>query len=169
MLLWSFFVLESLKGRFLFCFSYIEGDEEGFCRWWTVCVLVDFWVMGAKGSRDGSWRERSPSWNPQYGYPQSSYGQDAQGYPPPPPPPQQQPPYVQEYASGPTGDNRRRLDRRYSRIADNYHSLDEVRFFPFAIWTYECIYFLLFTALNSYDVPGQIFEQDSSFIRCCLM
>ncbi|KAI6671330.1 hypothetical protein NL676_006215 [Syzygium grande] len=51
---------------------------------------------------------------------------NAQGYPPPPLPPQQQPPYVREYASGPTGDNRRRLDRRYSRIADNYHSLDEV-------------------------------------------
>lgn len=75
--------------------------------------------MGAKGSREGSYSESSSSWNPQYGYSQSPYGQDTQGYTP-------QPAYAQEYAGGTSGDNRRRLDRRYSRIADNYNSLEEV-------------------------------------------
>lgn len=80
--------------------------------------------MGARGStsRDASLRESS-SWNQQYGYSQPPYGTDVHGYPPPP----AQPAYVQEYAGGgPAGDNRRRLDRRYSRIADDYNSLDEV-------------------------------------------
>ncbi|KAF8028954.1 hypothetical protein BT93_E1583 [Corymbia citriodora subsp. variegata] len=78
--------------------------------------------MGARNSRDGSWRESSPSLDTQYGYSQSSYGQDVPSYPPPP----AQPAYAQQYAGAPAGDNRRRLDRRYSRIADNYNSLDEV-------------------------------------------
>lgn len=64
----------------------------------------------------------SSSWDNNYGYPQSSY-----------PYPQQQSPYhtplhhraqaqLHDYARP-----KRRLDRKYSRIADDYRSLDEVR------------------------------------------
>lgn len=64
----------------------------------------------------------------QYSYPpHPDYGQETQGYPPqqsypssqysnPPPP---------DYGGVP-GTGKRKLDRRYSRIADNYNSLEEV-------------------------------------------
>lgn len=101
--------------------------------------------MGVKNSKEDSWRQHSSfrsassssssSWN---SYPQSSYGHESQPQPPyssqpyytPPPqnygaPPPQN--YYEPYAgSGVAADGGKRLDRRYSRIADNYNSLEEV-------------------------------------------
>ncbi|KAI4350610.1 hypothetical protein L6164_005055 [Bauhinia variegata] len=98
--------------------------------------------MGGKNSKEDSWRQdssfrsaSSSSWN---SYPQSSYGHESQSQPPyssqpyytPPPqnygvPPPQN--YYEPYAgSGVAGDGGKRLDRRYSRIVDNYNSLEEV-------------------------------------------
>lgn len=103
-------------------------------------------LMGGKSSREDSWRQASStgssSWN-QYDYPQTAYPQDSYSYsqqaavpsyaPPPPsqqnyPPPQPQHNYAShEHESLPHAHAPRpRLDRRYSRIADNYNSLDEV-------------------------------------------
>lgn len=124
--------------------------------------------MGGKSSREGSLRgnsslrssSSSSSWG---GYSQSPYGQDSQiystqqsfsspqyAYPPPSPqyvypPPQAYPP-PQDYDVGYAApDGRRRLDRKYSRIADNYNSLDQVkiigntpcRFLLFFCWLFE--------------------------------
>ncbi|XP_010550166.1 PREDICTED: E3 ubiquitin-protein ligase RGLG2-like [Tarenaya hassleriana] len=65
-------------------------------------------------------RQESYSYPPQqayasnYGYPQAPYSQE--GYPPQPyPPPSQS-----------HGNDRKKLERKYSRIADNYSSLDQV-------------------------------------------
>ncbi|TKY47698.1 E3 ubiquitin-protein ligase RGLG2 [Spatholobus suberectus] len=97
---------------------------------WTVlvailCLLVFTLkeiVMGGKNSK-GSGRRydfgaSSSSWD--------SYG----GYPPQSPyPPYQTPQHQRESASLPFYDYaqpKRKLDKRYSRIADNYRSLDEV-------------------------------------------
>lgn len=103
--------------------------------------------MGGSNSRDDSWRRSnsSSSWGyPQSGYPQSSfpedsysqssYSQDSYNYPSRPTVPAYGPPQTsstpsQHYGGG--GHSRpelgqRKLDRRYSRIADNYNSLDEV-------------------------------------------
>ncbi|XVE84056.1 hypothetical protein DITRI_Ditri16bG0138400 [Diplodiscus trichospermus] len=115
--------------------------------------------MGGSSSKEGSWRQNSsfrsnsPSWDSQYGYPQSSYGPESQSYAPqysyaspqyyyPPteqepqsdPPsqlePQYYPPSQQEPQYHPPsrdhGRDKRTLQRRYSRIADNYNSLDQV-------------------------------------------
>ncbi|CAI0454746.1 unnamed protein product [Linum tenue] len=87
--------------------------------------------MGAKNSREGSWRSDSSSaaassWDyvqqPYYGQP---YGQDGYGYGYPPP---QQPPTQPNYPPPAQvgGGDRRRLDRKYSIIADDYKSLDQV-------------------------------------------
>ncbi|XP_016461429.2 E3 ubiquitin-protein ligase RGLG2 [Nicotiana tabacum] len=99
--------------------------------------------MGGKSSREDSWRQTSStrsSWN-QYNYPQtqSSYPQqDSYNYPPshhhqqavpsyaPPPPQQSYPPPPPQQQNYPSHVPKPRLDRRYSRIADNYSSLDEV-------------------------------------------
>lgn len=100
--------------------------------------------MGGKSSRDDSWRQTSrstsSSWN--YEYPQPAYpppqSQEIYNYPvqqafpsyaPPPPQPHPYHPPSQDlgpstYAPAPPP--QRRLDRRYSRIADNYNSLEEV-------------------------------------------
>ncbi|CAI0457045.1 unnamed protein product [Linum tenue] len=78
--------------------------------------------MGAKNSREGSWRSDSSSaaassWDyvqqPYYGQP---YGQAQQ--------PPTQPNYPPPAQVG--GGDRRRLDRKYSIIADDYKSLDQV-------------------------------------------
>ncbi|GLU11354.1 hypothetical protein SLE2022_281090 [Rubroshorea leprosula] len=106
-----------------------------------------------EGSRrqTSSFGSTSSSWDSHYGYPQSTYGQQSRGYnympqqnyatpqyyppppQPPPPPPQQnyathqyypsppQPPPPQGYSV-----DKRKLERKYSRIADNYNSLEEV-------------------------------------------
>ncbi|XAR51931.1 hypothetical protein NMG60_11006738 [Bertholletia excelsa] len=112
--------------------------------------------MGAKNSRQGSSRQsssRSTSWA-QYEYPQSSGGQESQSYPPqtayPAYPPSQTaypayPPSQRAYPAHPPSQTaypayappenygsraherpQKKLDRRYSRIADNYNSLEEV-------------------------------------------
>lgn len=70
----------------------------------------------------GSVGSSSSSWENNYGYPQSTY----------PYPPQQNPyqrPNHRRPTQAPSHDYsrpNRKLDRRYSRIADDYHSLDEV-------------------------------------------
>ncbi|XP_004304674.1 PREDICTED: E3 ubiquitin-protein ligase RGLG2 [Fragaria vesca subsp. vesca] len=105
--------------------------------------------MGGRSSKeDGSFRQNSSSsssssssWSgyphvqppyaapqqsypaPQYSYPPQDYGQESQGYAP-----QQQSYPSSQYSSPPPPDygGKRKLDRRYSRIADNYNSLEEV-------------------------------------------
>lgn len=101
--------------------------------------------MGGRNSKEGSYRQppstrsTSSSWDSQFGYSQPSYGQESQGYNYPP---QQQQNYATPYYAPPApapapqehggypqpahrGD-KRKLERRYSRIADNYNSLDQV-------------------------------------------
>ncbi|CAH9092291.1 unnamed protein product [Cuscuta epithymum] len=97
--------------------------------------------MGGKSSKDDSWRRTSrsassSSWNYEYP-PQSAYPtQSPETYdypvqhaypsyaPPPPAQPYHAPP--QDPRTPNRAPPQRRLDRRYSRIADNYHSLEEV-------------------------------------------
>ncbi|PON46451.1 von Willebrand factor, type A [Trema orientale] len=105
--------------------------------------------MGGKSSKEGDYRQSSSfrssssssSWNEySQSYPQSSYGQESQNYASQPyyapqqsyvppqsyaPPPQYHAPPPPDYGGGHASDGRR-LDRRYSRIADNYSSLDQV-------------------------------------------
>lgn len=88
--------------------------------------------MGGRSSKEGSWRQNSTirssssSWG---GYSQSPYDQDIQSYSA-----QQSfssPQYVyppqQDYDVGHAAPGGRRLDRRYSKIADNYNSLEQVK------------------------------------------
>ncbi|XVF16313.1 hypothetical protein REPUB_Repub10bG0020600 [Reevesia pubescens] len=102
--------------------------------------------------RNSSFRSNSSSWDSRQGYPQSSYGQESQSHAPqhsyaspqyyPPsqqepqyyPPSQQEPQYYPPSQQEPRyypptqdlGSDKRTLDRRYSRIADNYKSLNQV-------------------------------------------
>ncbi|KAF5740428.1 E3 ubiquitin-protein ligase RGLG2 -like protein [Tripterygium wilfordii] len=85
--------------------------------------------MGGGSSKEKSWRQTSSirSSSSSWDYPQTPYyGQESSGYAPqqhPPPQdylPQQYPP-PQDY-----GANTRTLERRYSKIADSYNSLEEV-------------------------------------------
>ncbi|XP_031383392.1 E3 ubiquitin-protein ligase RGLG2-like [Punica granatum] len=105
------------------------------------------------GDRESSsYRSSSSAWDNNYGYPQHSYNQEnvndprIPSYAPPPPsiPSYAPPPSVPSYAPPPQApqrsyqpppqefggvrgrDNKKKLDRRYSRIADNYNSLEEV-------------------------------------------
>ncbi|KAJ6751555.1 hypothetical protein OIU85_002028 [Salix viminalis] len=89
--------------------------------------------MGGKSSREANWSSNPSSWD---AYQQPSYSQEIHDPPPPPtPPPQQSYTSQQSYGShqhytssqdhGGAID-RRRLDRRYSRIADDYKSLQQV-------------------------------------------
>ncbi|XVF14005.1 hypothetical protein REPUB_Repub09cG0019300 [Reevesia pubescens] len=106
--------------------------------------------MGSSSSKEGSWRQNSSfrssssSWDSLYGHPQASYGQESQSYAPqhsyasassqyyPPsqqepqyyPPSQQEPQYYPP--SQDRGGDKKMLQRRYSIIADNYNSLDQV-------------------------------------------
>ncbi|CAN1153648.1 E3 ubiquitin-protein ligase RGLG1 [Linum perenne] len=84
--------------------------------------------MGAKSSREGSWRSDSSvrSTTSSYDY-QQSYGQESYGYSYAPHQPctlQNYPSSLQSQDTG-AGD-RRRLDRKYSIIADDFKSLDQV-------------------------------------------
>lgn len=92
--------------------------------------------MGGRSSRDGSWRQSSSarssssSW-PQHGHSQSSYyPEQSQSDVPqtayPAYPTQQYYQAPQNYGGQPHGGQKKKLDRRYSRIADNYNSLEEV-------------------------------------------
>lgn len=104
-------------------------------------------LMGSSSSKRTSFRSASSSSRSNHGgYSQSDYGQEYQNYPPQQPsypsyappqqpypsyaPPQQyqshEPPQQNYSSSQGNGDNRRRLERMYSRIADDYRSLDEV-------------------------------------------
>lgn len=106
--------------------------------------------MGASNSRDDNLRQSSSPWDPYNQYPPSAgysqdsypqpYQQDGYSYPsrptvpaygPPPPQQQQQHHYhgtsSQSYSyGGQAPAAQRKLDRRYSRIADTYNSLEEV-------------------------------------------
>lgn len=90
--------------------------------------------MGGKSSREANWSSNPSSWD---AYQQPSYSQEIHDPPPPPltPPPQQ--PYTSQQSYGSHQHytsyqdhggaiDRRRLDRRYSRIADDYKSLQQV-------------------------------------------
>ncbi|XP_038971982.1 E3 ubiquitin-protein ligase RGLG2-like [Phoenix dactylifera] len=71
-------------------------------------------------SQDQYWGQRYPYEAPGYqNYPPPSqrYGEPVQAYPQTPPPPPQTPP---------AGGSRRRLDRRYSKITDDYNSVEQV-------------------------------------------
>lgn len=108
--------------------------------------------MGGKSSKEGSYRaDSSTRWSSAWaGYQedqptysessnaQPSYGQESQSYPPPPQESYQiaQPYYAPEYtapaaprpaAPAAPWPQERKIDRRYSRIADSYNSLEEVR------------------------------------------
>lgn len=91
--------------------------------------------MGGNSSKEeGNWRQnsssRSTSWDSHFGYSQTpyGYGQESQIYAPQQPyPAQQYYPPSQEYSSSQPSNNRKKLERKYSRIADNYNSLDQVR------------------------------------------
>lgn len=80
--------------------------------------------MGGSVSRRASSRQpySSHSWS-HHSYPQAPYAQPSQEYvthqhyPPPP----------QSYG-GRAPDSRRRLERKYSKIEDNYNSLEQVRY-----------------------------------------
>ncbi|KAJ6314728.1 hypothetical protein OIU78_018250, partial [Salix suchowensis] len=88
--------------------------------------------MGGKSSREANWSSNPSSWD---AYQQPSYSQEIHDPPPLPTPPQQSYTSQQSYGShqhytssqdhGGAID-RRRLDRRYSRIADDYKSLQQV-------------------------------------------
>ncbi|KAI8533571.1 hypothetical protein RHMOL_Rhmol10G0020800 [Rhododendron molle] len=91
-------------------------------------------LMGAKYSREGqsaASRGTSSAWD-DYVNPQPPYPQESTSYDPPPQtaypayaPPQQYYPPPQTHG-GRSQQPQRKLDRRYSRIADNYRSLEEV-------------------------------------------
>ncbi|KAI3454386.1 hypothetical protein Pfo_011049 [Paulownia fortunei] len=76
--------------------------------------------MGAKNSkksisgRYSSYASSSNSWS-HHAYPQSSYAQPSHSYAP------QHPTY-----GGPPPESKRKLERKYSRIDDNYNTLDQV-------------------------------------------
>ncbi|XP_022843611.1 E3 ubiquitin-protein ligase RGLG2-like [Olea europaea var. sylvestris] len=67
--------------------------------------------------RYSSYGSSSSSWNHD-GYPQSTYDQPSHNYVP-------QSPY-QSYGGPPPQSNKRKLERKFSRIDDNYSSLDQV-------------------------------------------
>lgn len=81
--------------------------------------------MGGKSSkrsapsRYSSFGSSSNPWS-HHEYPQSSYPQQTQIYAPTPPP--------QSYG-GFTHDSKKKLERKYSRIDDNYNSLDQVKLY----------------------------------------
>ncbi|KDP46390.1 hypothetical protein JCGZ_10230 [Jatropha curcas] len=103
--------------------------------------------MGGKNSREGSWRSNSSirsssssSYGSHHGYPQTSYGQESYGYNQAPQQSYSQESYSYNYPSQQsygsqqhyssqdysTSNNRKHLERKYSRIADDYKSLDQV-------------------------------------------
>ena len=78
-------------------------------------------------SHSSSQRQVSSPWD-QYGYPQSPLPQQSPYYTPP-----------HDYAPSPSfgyGSPKRKLDRKYSRISDDYHSLDEVSSYIYYIYIY---------------------------------
>ncbi|XP_022990089.1 E3 ubiquitin-protein ligase RGLG2-like [Cucurbita maxima] len=81
------------------------------------------WDRG--GYSHSSYGHETPSHMPQQSYSQSSYGHETPSYMPQPTYPSQQYYKFPQEAYG-NVDNGRRLDRRYSMIADDYHSLEEV-------------------------------------------
>ncbi|KAK8644184.1 hypothetical protein V6N13_123499 [Hibiscus sabdariffa] len=98
--------------------------------------------MGGSSSKEGKYRSNSSSWDSGNGNPQSSYGQGSTNYVPQYsyaspqyyPPSQPEPHYYRPAQPEPQyyppsqnrGSDKKTLDRRYSRIADNYNSLDQV-------------------------------------------
>lgn len=92
--------------------------------------------MGGRSSKEQSYRQSSStrstsnSWNQQDYVQSPSYGgapREAYAYPAHNQQPYN-PPQSQNYGSRGYEPQRKQLDRKYSRIADNYNSLDEVFF-----------------------------------------
>lgn len=79
--------------------------------------------MGAKNSkksisgRYSSYGSSSNSWNHQ-AYPQPSYSQPSHSLAPP-----------HANYGGPPPESKRKLEKKFSRIDDNYHTLDQVELF----------------------------------------
>ena len=113
--------------------------------------------MGGKSSKDGSWRQTSSvrstdssssnTWGGLYQYP---FDQESQNYAPQQSYTQQYSAPAQDYGSQNYGvgaedfDLRRRLDRRYSRIADNFNSLEQVLILSPSLGKDMVVYFLTF-------------------------
>ena len=112
--------------------------------------------MGGKSSKDGSWRQTSSvrstasssssnTWGGLYQYP---FDQESQTYAPQQSYTQQYSAPAQDYGSQNYGvgaedfDLRRRLDRRYSRIADNFNSLEQVLILSPSLGKDMVVYFL---------------------------
>ncbi|CAL5203767.1 unnamed protein product [Lathyrus oleraceus] len=104
----------------------------------TLCLLVFILqeiLMGGNTSKGSSSprRRHVPSYEYESSGSSSSWNNNYDGYPPQSPHPQQSPYHTPHHqfpsASAPFYDNsqqKKKLDKRYSRIADDYHSLDEV-------------------------------------------
>lgn len=79
-------------------------------------------LMGGKSSKRSTTGRYasfgSSSYSGYQGYPQSPYTQPSYNYPPPPP--------CQTYG-GPPPESRKRLERKYSKIDDDYHSIEQVK------------------------------------------
>lgn len=121
-------VLGSISLIFVVC---CEGEQRFLLEIGELLWIIE--LMGGRSSREASWRQdssfrsTSSSWDPQTGYLQSPYGQESQNYPPQTYPPPQTYSTQQYYPSSEEhSGNTRKLDRRYSRIADDYKSLDQV-------------------------------------------
>lgn len=92
--------------------------------------------MGGGSSKEGSWRQSSSlrsassSFSGWSGYPpEPQYRQEAPSYTPQSY--SSQPYYIhdpspQDCSHSQATESKKRLDRKYSRITDNYHSLEEV-------------------------------------------
>lgn len=125
--------------------------------------------MGGSSSKEESWRQNpsyrsdSSSWNSHFGYPRSSYGQESQSYAPqtsyaPPQYYSQAPQYYPHSQQEPQyhppsqdhGRDKKTLQRRYSRIADNYNSLDQVNI-DFASFLLEV--FIYLSILSPFPQP----------------
>lgn len=104
---------------------------------WTALFAILFFlgfifkesIMGGKSSKEEGRRHVSSSYGNSrwdgYGYPQSPRPQQSPYYQPHPSSSSAPAPFY-EYGSHASSQPTRRLDRKYSKIADDYRSLDEV-------------------------------------------
>ncbi|KAF8369619.1 hypothetical protein HHK36_032356 [Tetracentron sinense] len=91
-------------------------------------ILMKFELMGGQSSRERSWRQSSfrssSSWS-HNGYPQSPYAQQRETYAPEQQQYQYAPPSQNNYGVR-AAEPQWNLERRYSRIADSYNTLEQV-------------------------------------------
>ena len=87
--------------------------------------------MGGKSSkratqgRYSSFESKPAPWS-HHGYPQSPYGQPSQTYAPMPP--------SQSCGGGQAPGIKRKLERKYSKIDDDYNSLEQVSIYIYIFW-----------------------------------